>query len=221
MTKKLSIVKHGSKLTLSKTKSLMTITNKILLNKETPPNQIVDSIYDSRYFQYLNELSEILDIENSEQKLMHEEKALVDDSWINRLLEWAENNIIQENSFFPKNKKELKSIKQINLRWNRLEKLPKELFCLEQINILNLANNKIIELPIEIGKLKNLEELNLNINNLQFLPKDIVQLKKLKKINIKNNKNLEITDEQIAWLKSLIDNECLVKYDKYKYNLGE
>jgi len=43
----------------------------------------------------------------------------------------------------------------------------------------------------------------------------------LKKLNIKNNKNLKITEEQILWLKDLVANECVVKHDKYKYNIGE
>jgi Leucine-rich repeat (LRR) protein len=144
-----------------------------------------------------------------------------DDKWLDFILEWADKNIIQENTNFPKNKEELSKAKHIILRWNRLKLLPKEFFRLIQLEILELNNNALEVLPNEIGNLKKLKQLNLNINSLKTLPKEIINLKRLEVINIKNNKYLELDSEQISWLIELKNNGCNVIYDKYKFNLGE
>ncbi len=143
-----------------------------------------------------------------------------DDDWIQRLWEWADENIIQERTYFPKTESELLNISNLSLRWNRLKYLPKEFFNLIQLKVLELNNNTLETLPEEIGRLKYLEELNLNINSLKTLPKEIINLKKLEILNIKNNKYLELDSEQISWLKELKNNGCDVIYDNYKFNLG-
>lgn len=168
---------QSAKLALEKTKNLLDITNKILVNR--------------------------------------------DDKWLDFLLEWADNNIIQKRTSFPKNRDELKQIKHISLRWNRLNLLPKEFFRLTQLEILDLNNNALEVLPNEIGNLKKLKQLNLNINSLKTLPREIINLKRLEVLNIKNNKYLELNSEQISWLIELKNNGCNIIYDKYKINLGE
>ncbi len=146
---------------------------------------------------------------------------LSDDNWIQRLLDWSNKNIIQDKTLFPVDKNDFQKIIKINLRWNRLISIPAELCNLKQLKILELNNNNLTGLPKEIAKLEGLEELNLNINNLTTLPKEIIQLGKLKVLNIKNNKYLELSAEQIVWLEHLVANGCTVKYDKYKFNIGE
>lgn len=154
---------------------------------------------------------------NTTKKILKEKN----DEWLDILLDWSEENIIQEGTNFPKTKKQLLKVKLISLRWNRLRTLPKELFELIQIEVLELNNNVLESLPNEIGNLKNLKELNLNINSLKTLPSEIVKLQKLNFLNIKNNKYLELNNEQIDWLKELKKNGCNIIYDKYKFNLGE
>ena len=146
---------------------------------------------------------------------------LSNDNWIEKLLDWRDKNIIQDKTLFPTNENDFLKIIKINLRWNRLTSIPVELCNLKQLKILELNNNNLTSLPKEIVKLENLEELNLNINNLSTLPKEILQLEKLKVLNIKNNKYLELSDRQKEWLKELVSNGRIVKYDKYKFNLGE
>lgn len=177
MDKKLVSTNQSAKVALSKSKSLLNITNKILTNR--------------------------------------------DDKWLDFLLDWADKNIIQEKTNFPKNKEELLKVKHISLRWNRLKSLPKEFFKLIQLEILELNNNALEILPKEIGNLKKLKQLNLNINSLKTLPKEIINLKRLEVLNIKNNKYLELDSEQIGWLIELKNNGCNIIYDKYKFNLGE
>ena len=151
-------------------------------------------------------------------------KALVkqeDDSWIDRLYVWADNNIIQDSTNFPKNKATLLNSKRISLRWNRLSTVPKELFNLYHLEVLELNNNSIESLPEGINKLVNLKELNLNVNKLRCLPKTIVELTELEVIKIKNNKHLELSEEQSDWLKELLKQGRTVIYDKYNFKLGE
>ena len=143
------------------------------------------------------------------------------ENWIDILFQWSEENIIQQDTHFPKNKSDFLKVKHISLRWNRLKSLPNELFNLVQLEILELNNNALEALPSEIGNLKKLKQLNLNINSLKTLPKEIVNLKRLEVLNIKNNKYLELDSGQIAWLIELKNNSCNVIYDKYKFNLGE
>lgn len=143
-----------------------------------------------------------------------------DENWIDILLLWSEENIIQQDTNFPKNKSDFLKVKHISLRWNRLKSLPNELFNLVQLEILELNNNALEILPSKIGNLVNLKVLNLNINSLQNLPQEIVNLKKLEMINIKNNKYLELDEEQISWLIELKQNGCTVIYDSYKFHIG-
>lgn len=177
MDKSLVTTNKNVKVALSKSKSLLNITNKILEKQEN--------------------------------------------EWLDFLLDWADNYIIQEDTNFPKNKEELLNVKHISLRWNRLKYLPKEFYKLTQIEILELNNNALESLTSEISNLKKLKQLNLNINSLRILPKEIINLKSLEVLNIKNNKYLELDSEQINWLIELKNNGCNVIYDKYKINLGK
>ena len=159
---------------------------------------------------------QLLDITN---KILSEN--IDNENWIQKLLAWSDKSINNDNVIFPKIKDDILKITKINLRWNRLVNIPVELCNIKQLKVLELNNNNLTGLPKEITKLQNLEELNLNINNLTTLPKEIIQLKKLKVLNIKNNKYLELSVQQKEWLKELADNGCIIKYDKYKFNLGE
>jgi len=154
---------------------------------------------------------------NTTKKILKEK----DDEWLDILLDWAKENIIQEGTNFPKTKEELLEVRHVSIRWNRLKAVPKELFELKQIEILELNNNALEALPNELGNLSNLRELNLNINGLKTLPNEIIKLQKLKLLNIKNNKYLELSNEQISWLNELKQSGCNIFYDKYKFNLGE
>lgn len=143
------------------------------------------------------------------------------DCWIDRLYTWADDNIVQESTCFPKNNHTLLTTKKISLRWNRLSFVPKELCNLAQLEVLELNNNSLKSLPQEISKLQSLKELNLNVNNLESLPKTIVDLPLLEIIKIKNNKALSLTSEQITWFKNFLNQGHTVIYDKYKFNFGE
>ena len=163
----------------------------------------------------LNKSKDLLDITN---KLLSKKENI---EWIPILLKWFENNIIQERTIYPKTKTELLEARLISLKWNRLKDIPSEFMNLQKLESLELNNNTIETLPEGIENLISLKHLNLNINCLKTLPRGIIKLNKLEYLNIKNNKYLELNEEQTRWLKSLKNIGCEVIYDKYKFNLEE
>jgi internalin A len=80
--------------------------------------------------------------------------------------------------------------------------IPMELFELEQLEILNLANNGLSALPAEIGQLQNLKELILEVNQLSTLPAEFFHLTHLEKVNLDNNR-LSVVPDGIGRLQNL------------------
>ena len=77
---------------------------------------------------------------------------------------------------------------------NRL-RLREDILSLYQRNELNLDNNKLTELPKEIGSLTNLQTLYLYNNKLKLLPKEIGSLTNLRELYLKNDKFTELPKE--------------------------
>jgi len=130
----------------------------------------------------LNKSKDLLDI----TKNILSKKDNID--WIQILLKWFEDNIIQEKTLYPKTKTELLEARLISLKWNRLKDIPSEFMNLQKLESLELNNNTIETLPEGIENLISLKHLNLNINCLKTLPRGIIKLNKLEYLNIKNNK---------------------------------
>ena len=97
-----------------------------------------------------------------------------DDSWIQRLWDWADNNDIPDLS---RNKEKLLNLTELWLHCNKLTELPKEIGNLVNLTELILADNRLTQLPKEIGNLVNLTIFSLGCNELTQLPKEIGNLK--------------------------------------------
>jgi Leucine-rich repeat (LRR) protein len=120
MNKNLPTIRENSAITLSKTKDLMSITNKILAKKG--------------------------------------ELALTDDSWMQRLWDWADENNINEEKI-PRNKEDLVNMTGLYLSFNELTEIPKEIGNLVNLTHLFLNNNQLTEIPKEIFNLVNLKRV--------------------------------------------------------------
>jgi Leucine-rich repeat (LRR) protein len=73
------------------------------------------------------------------------------------------------------------------------ENFPKCICELKELRFLSVRNNKLFTLPDEIANLKNLEFLNLYWNkNLNQLPRDLEKLTNLRNINIGGNPDLDL-----------------------------
>lgn len=83
-----------------------------------------------------------------------------------------------------------------------IESLPKEVFMLKQLKVLDVMDNAIKHLPKHIAKLEKLLVLNLCNNNLSALPKELYELSSLETLCLHGNK-LEKLDEEIGKLVNL------------------
>lgn len=112
----------------------------------------------------------------------------------------------------------LKYIKKLDLRFNRLNRIPKLInFSMEE---LDLSYNKIVKLP-KFNKLPSVKNLNLKSNRIRSLPKSIGSFCSLESLNLRNN--------MLTSLPSLFNNlTCLKtldlhgnKFDKINVNLNK
>ena len=70
---------------------------------------------------------------------------------------------------------------------NKLTELPAEIGDLRELRKLNVSNNQLVGLPTSIHRLTKLEELDLNVNNLTELPAEIGDLRELCLLNVSRN----------------------------------
>ncbi|CAF3746536.1 unnamed protein product [Rotaria sp. Silwood1] len=78
-------------------------------------------------------------------------------------------------------------LKYINLSFNHIKYLPKNIHYLRFLHTLNLSHNYLTELPYNIGYLEQLNTLILDHNYLKFLPTTFTRLIQLEKLNLSNN----------------------------------
>lgn len=70
----------------------------------------------------------------------------------------------------------LRALRHLDLRMNKLTRLPEELGYLAALEHLDVANNELCELPTSIGRCKRLSLLDLSANRLRQLPSSLGQL---------------------------------------------
>lgn len=213
MTNNLPTIKQNTATVLSKTKNMMSITNKILSKK--------------------GELS------------------LIDDSWMERLWAWADENNIPDlewvNEYegywrgLPRDKEKLIDLEILNIDDLNLYSLPAELSNLKNLRIFSCIDNNLKSLPVELCLLVSLEELRLDYNKFDALPTKIGNLINLKVlqieilsltevpqsiVNLKKLTNLsfyefiKFTEEQEWWIYNLINNGCEVYWTMYTEPVG-
>lgn len=77
---------------------------------------------------------------------------------------------------------------ELDLSGNKLTgSLQAEVRHLQNLKVLNLANNQFTGIPAEIGQLKKLEVLDLSNNRITGLPLEIGNLTNLRVLNLKGN----------------------------------
>jgi hypothetical protein len=94
----------------------------------------------------------------------------------------------------PKEIYKLKNLKILNLHSNQIRKIPDEIAELTNLTGLGFCDNQISEIPDAITELKNLTNLDLSNNKISEIPEAITKLQNLKLLNLKNNKISEIPD---------------------------
>ena len=82
------------------------------------------------------------------------------------------------------------SLKQLHLANNPLGSVPESLLSgnLVKLELLDLSNTGVRDVPLELVLLTALQELRLDDNQIDFLPPNMGQLKKLKVLSLRNNR---------------------------------
>lgn len=82
----------------------------------------------------------------------------------------------------------LPHLKYFYLEGNKISFLPEEFFlCLHSLEWLDLRNNKLQDIPRNIGEHKNIKTLLLGRNQLTFLPLELGVIRTLTGLNLSNN----------------------------------
>ncbi|MCH8904880.1 MAG: leucine-rich repeat domain-containing protein [Bacteroidetes bacterium] len=109
----------------------------------------------------------------------------------------------------PRGVTELKNLEYLSIHTNNFSKFPEEIFQLKGLKTLYIGYNSIDSLPKEIGTLSNLEVLGVNNNQLTDLPDALLNLKKLRAIYIWGN---NMDEEIIERLKQKYRTEIIRTY---------
>jgi Leucine-rich repeat (LRR) protein len=76
---------------------------------------------------------------------------------------------------------------ELDLSFNQIQTLPKELGKLSRLQTALLAENNLIRLPRDIGMLASLTDLNLFSNKLTELPDELGELFALRRLSLSRN----------------------------------
>ncbi|RMZ96012.1 leucine rich repeat [Brachionus plicatilis] len=62
------------------------------------------------------------------------------------------------------------------------------------LRVLNLSDNRLVNVPSDIKELRVLEELWLDHNHIEFVPNELAALKTLRRLSLRHNRLRELTD---------------------------
>ncbi|XP_050176307.1 LOW QUALITY PROTEIN: leucine-rich repeat and calponin homology domain-containing protein 4-like [Myiozetetes cayanensis] len=80
----------------------------------------------------------------------------------------------------------LQALSHLDLSRNQLSSLPPCL-CLLPLRVLNASNNRLAQLPPNLGALRTLRQLDVGCNRLRALPPGLGQLRALRDLNLRRN----------------------------------
>ncbi|XP_052739378.1 leucine-rich repeat-containing protein 40 isoform X1 [Bicyclus anynana] len=129
------------------------------------------------------------------------------------ILDANHNNIEELPDFYG-----CTALKEIYIANNYIKVITEE-FCdqMQQLNVLNIRDNKIEELPENISLLKTLKRFDLSNNNLNKLPKNLGLLSQLQSISMEGNKLSSVrqdiirggTDRMMKYLRDRMAEEII------------
>ena len=170
--------------------------------------------------------------------IKNQDKLDFDDTWIDELFQWADNNNIPELQYIeddtlcddgefpiqgfwiglPRDRDVLVNLEELDLSWHNCCEIPKQIKHLKKLKKFIFSKsrdgrqppfmknadglNEIEEIPVWIAELENLEELDLSNNKISFVPDVIGKLKNLKKLYLHNNL-IMFVDVELAFLSKL------------------
>lgn len=89
--------------------------------------------------------------------------------------------------------------------------------CQLPLEVLLVANNKLVALPEELGRMKTLAELDASCNEISHLPPQLGELSVLKSLNIRRNHLVELPignrfHSVLLLIKIFLSSYCLSNY---------
>ncbi|MBP2281352.1 Leucine-rich repeat (LRR) protein [Psychrobacter sp. PL19] len=146
-------------------------------------------------------------------------QVLVDDSWMEKIWDWADEFKIPEKTI-PRNRDELLAIDTLIINTkksviytnklkghkdtvlSKIDYIPDELIYLTNLSFIAFVGLNLSHLPYNIGNLNNLITLMIIDNELRELPESIGQLSNLTELNISYNE-LSKLPESVCRLSNL------------------
>lgn len=116
------------------------------------------------------------------------------------LSQWAKKYKVEALSDYSS----IDQVSRLDLSFRQIDKLPKQIDALQNLEILNLSYNKLAELPWEFRNLKKLKNLNLSFNRFAEIPGVVCQLENLETLKVEANQ-LKKVNSGIGNLKKLKD----------------
>jgi internalin A len=116
----------------------------------------------------------------------------IDDTWLDELIAWADENNIPEEDL-PRYKRAILALTMLGLDNNQLTEIPESVGKLTNLTTLDLSFNQLTEIPESVGKLTNLTTLDLG-NQLTEIPDFIGELTNLEKLYLSDNQLTEIPE---------------------------
>lgn len=96
----------------------------------------------------------------------------------------------------------MRSLRLLNLKFNRITTLPESLTSLSNLQFLYLDNNQLTSLPRSLKDLKSLQVLSASNNRIRELPEEIGNCTKLENLNLASN-DLTLLPSSMQHLTSL------------------
>ncbi|KAM7026305.1 LOW QUALITY PROTEIN: leucine-rich repeat and calponin homology domain-containing protein 4 [Acridotheres tristis] len=88
----------------------------------------------------------------------------------------------------------LQALAHLDLSRNQLSSLPACL-CLLPLRVLNASNNRLAQLPPNLGALRTLRQLDVGCNRLRALPPGLGQLRALRDLSVRRNQLTALPEE--------------------------
>jgi len=97
----------------------------------------------------------------------------------------------------------LTNLRQLDLSYNSISKIPDDIKNLVNLKWLNLSHNNLTEIPVGLCELINLERLYLSHNKISLVPKEISNLHNLREMDLTSN-DIGILPIEICQMDKLI-----------------
>lgn len=121
--------------------------------------------------------------------------------WVENLCSWADKYSLDEK-IFPRTRQKLEDLEVLDITDKGIEEIPKEIHKLQSLSVLHLCNNNIKTLPDELYSMHTLTDFCVHSNQITVISEKIGNLVNLIQLSISNNNIVELP-QSIVQLKKM------------------